>query len=184
MRTLEERDALVESATKFYLESRLRDAVEQFKEGLECLSLLPIATRHPTLFREVFMHVEKPLLARDLASLFVPELSPAGSNKRAAESRTICFWRDWLLEVEEGSAELTLEQILIFTSGASAIPRFGFPVSPSIEFLHHQGDEPVRIFPEANTCAIILRLPIHFTYMGFKEKMESGILQSPTFGTF
>ncbi|XP_062304815.1 G2/M phase-specific E3 ubiquitin-protein ligase-like [Osmerus eperlanus] len=100
MQTLEERDALVESATKFYLESRLRDAVEQFKEGLECLSLLLIATRHPSLFREVFIHVEKPLLAKDLASLFVPELSPAGSNKRTVESRTICFWRDRLLEVE------------------------------------------------------------------------------------
>ena len=84
---------------------------------------------------------------------------------------------------EQSADKLTLEQIQIFTSGASAIPRFGFPVSTSIEFLHHQGDEPVRIFPEANTRAIILRLPIHATYMGFKEKMESGILQSPTFGT-
>ncbi|XP_055794098.1 G2/M phase-specific E3 ubiquitin-protein ligase-like [Salvelinus fontinalis] len=51
IRTLES-DDLEESATKFYLESRLRDALEQFKEGLECLGLLPYKNRHSSLFRE------------------------------------------------------------------------------------------------------------------------------------
>ncbi|KAK7157550.1 hypothetical protein R3I93_008902 [Phoxinus phoxinus] len=183
IQTLEERDDLVESATKFFLDNRLRDSLDQFKEGLKCLGLLPLMQKHPELVKELFMNEEKPLLARDLSALFKEELSPVGSNRRIVESRTICFWRDWLIEVEEGTAyPLTLEKILGFVSGSTAIPRLGFPVEPKLEFLHPQENEAIRIFPEANTCCIVLRLPIHQSYELFRERMESGILQSPTFG--
>ncbi|XP_077061056.1 G2/M phase-specific E3 ubiquitin-protein ligase-like [Siphateles boraxobius] len=101
IQTLEERDDLVESATKFFLDNRLRDSLDQFKEGLKCLGLLPLMQKHPELFKELFMNEEKPLLARDISALFKAELSPVGSNRRVLESRTICFWRDWLIEVED-----------------------------------------------------------------------------------
>jgi hypothetical protein len=52
--------------------------------------------RHSSLF----IYAEKPLLAKDIASLFKAERSPPGTNQRAIEKRVICFWRDWLLEVE------------------------------------------------------------------------------------
>uniref|UniRef100_A0A8C1IA68 HECT-type E3 ubiquitin transferase n=1 Tax=Cyprinus carpio TaxID=7962 RepID=A0A8C1IA68_CYPCA len=183
IQTLEDRDNLVESATKFFIENRLRDSSEQFKEGLECLGLLHLMQKHPQLFKEVFMYEEKPLLAEDISALFKAELSPVGSNRRVVESRTICFWRDWLIEVEEGTAyPLTLDKILGFVSGSTAIPRLGFPVEPKLEFLHPQENEAPKIFPEANTCSIVLRLPIHPSYELFRENMESGILQSPTFG--
>ncbi|XP_059355643.1 uncharacterized protein LOC132155800 isoform X2 [Carassius carassius] len=183
IQTLEDRDNLVESATKFFIENRLRDSLEQFKEGLECLGLLHLMQKHPQLFKEVFMYEEKPLLAEDISALFKAELSPVGSNRRVVESRTICFWRDWLIEVEEGTAyPLTLDKILGFVSGSTAIPRLGFPVEPKLEFLHPQENEAPKIFPEANTCSIVLRLPIHPSYELFRENMESGILQSPTFG--
>ncbi|XP_031679742.1 G2/M phase-specific E3 ubiquitin-protein ligase [Oncorhynchus kisutch] len=178
-RTLEERVALVESATKFYLESRLWDTLEQFKEGLECLSLLSYMNRHSSLFREVFIYAEKPLLAKDIASLFKAQRSPPGTNQRAIEIRVVCFWRDWLLEVEDGNAyPLTLEKVLIFTSGASAIPRLGYPVEPQLQFLHKQENEAARIYTEANTCSIALRLLIHPNYADMRQKMESGIVQS------
>ncbi|CAB1336938.1 unnamed protein product [Coregonus sp. 'balchen'] len=120
-----ERDALVESATKFYLESRPRDALEQFKEVLECLGLLPYMNRHSSLFREVFINAEKPFLAKDIASLFKAVLSPPEGN----------------------AYPFTLEKVLIFTSGASAIPRLGFPVEPQLQFFHKQENEAARIFP-------------------------------------
>ncbi len=74
--------------------------LSRFKEGLECLGLLPLMQKHPELFKEVFMYEEKPLLAEDISALFKAELSTVGSNRRVVESRTICFWRDWLIEVE------------------------------------------------------------------------------------
>lgn len=92
-----ERDALVESATKFYLESRIRDALEQFKEDLECLCLLPYMNRHSSLFREVFIYTEKPLLAKDIASLqsrAVPTWYQSKSNREQSHvSGGTGFWR-------------------------------------------------------------------------------------------
>lgn len=76
---------------------------------------------------------------------------------------------------------MTLQEILVFTSGADRIPPLGFPQKPTIQFLHPE-DHGLRIFPEANTCDVTLRLPLHQLYQNFREKMESGILQSPTFG--
>ncbi|KAL0159487.1 hypothetical protein M9458_043212, partial [Cirrhinus mrigala] len=55
------------------------------------------------------------------------------------------------------------------------IPPLGFPCKPTIQFLHPE-DYGMRIFPEANTCDITLRLPLHASYLNFREKMESGIL--------
>lgn len=63
-----------------------------------------------------------------------------------------------------------------FASGASTVPPLGFPQRPQIEFLH----EANKVFPEANTCLIVLRL--HRDYESFTKYMTEGILQAPTFG--
>lgn len=81
----------------------------------------------------------------------------------------------------EGTRPVTLEQMLFFASGIDCIPPLGFPNHPTIQFLHDSNGYR-RIFPEANTCEVILRLPLHPSYSIFTEYMESGILQSPTFG--
>lgn len=79
----------------------------------------------------------------------------------------------------EGETDgFTLEMIMEFATGASTVPPLGFPHHPEIEFLHQDG----KIFPEANTCLIILRLPIHTDYEMFKTYMTEGIMQSPYFG--
>nr|XP_055049228.1 G2/M phase-specific E3 ubiquitin-protein ligase-like [Misgurnus anguillicaudatus]XP_055049229.1 G2/M phase-specific E3 ubiquitin-protein ligase-like [Misgurnus anguillicaudatus] len=183
IQALEDRDDLVHAALNFLLESRLRDSLEQFQEGLQCLGLIQDLQKNPSLFRVVLMFEEKPLTARDLADLFVPQLSPLGTNKRELESKIICYWRDWLLDVEEGaSSPLSLKNILAFASGSTEISRLGFPVDPTLEFLHQQESETPKIFPEANTCRFCLRLPIHNNYEAFVEFMRSGILQAPTFG--
>ena len=81
--------------------------------------------------------------------------------------------------VTEGECSpVTLEKVLEFTTGASTVPPLGFPHRPQIQFLH----EGNRIFPEANTCALLLRLPLHSAYEAFKQYMMEGILQAPTFG--
>ena len=40
------------------------------------------------------------LTADQLIKLFVPQLSPEGSNRRSAEQVTMAYWRDWLVAVE------------------------------------------------------------------------------------
>ncbi|KAJ8049217.1 G2/M phase-specific E3 ubiquitin-protein ligase [Holothuria leucospilota] len=73
---------------------------------------------------------------------------------------------------------------MVFATALEKIPPVGFNTSPSLEFLHDpEIDERVRSpFPKANTCACILKLPIHTSYESFKEKMEFGILSAAGFG--
>uniref|UniRef100_A0A8C7WVA3 HECT domain-containing protein n=1 Tax=Oryzias sinensis TaxID=183150 RepID=A0A8C7WVA3_9TELE len=81
--------------------------------------------------------------------------------------------------VTEGECSpVTIENVLEFTSGASTVPPLEFSHRPQIQFLHEDN----RIFPEANTCIIVLRLPLHSSYDAFKQHMIEGILQAPTFG--
>ena len=82
----------------------------------------------------------------------------------------------WCFSEEEWSP-ITLEMILEFASKASTVPPLGFPHRPQIEFLHESN----KIFWEANTCLVVLRLPVHTDYESFKKYMKEGVLQAPTF---
>ncbi|XP_077057358.1 G2/M phase-specific E3 ubiquitin-protein ligase-like [Siphateles boraxobius] len=174
---LTERNSLIQSAAEFFVNGRLRAALDQFSEGLQTLGLLEEMQKYPALFYDMFVNEQRPLQAKDLCSLFYVNFSPQGSNRRRAkENQTICYWRDWLIDVEEGETDgVTLEMIMEFVTGASTVPPLGFPHRPEIEFLHQDR----KIFPEANTCLIILRLPIHTEYEMFKTYMTEGIMQSP-----
>ncbi|RXN22005.1 G2 M phase-specific E3 ubiquitin- ligase-like protein [Labeo rohita] len=177
--SLTERNSLVQSAAEFFVNGRLRAALDQFSEGLQTLGLLEEMQKYPAVFYDMFVNEQRPLQAKDLCSLFYVNFSPQGSNRRAKENQTVCHWRDWLIDVEEGESDaMTLERIMEFATGASTVPPLGFPHRPEIEFLHQDG----KIFPEANTCLIILRLPIHKEYEMFKTYMTEGIMQSPYFG--
>ncbi|XP_026059142.1 G2/M phase-specific E3 ubiquitin-protein ligase isoform X2 [Carassius auratus] len=177
--SLEEKDSLVQSAADFFVNGRLATALDQFVEGLKTLGLLEELRKNPAVFYNMFVSEEIPLQAKDLCTLFDVDFSVQGSNRRDRENMTICFWRDWLIDIEEGECSpVTLEKVLEFTSGASTVPPLGFPHRPQIQFLH----EGNRIFPEANTCILVLRLPLHSSYEAFKQHMIEGILQAPTFG--
>lgn len=128
-----------------------------------------------------------PLTAEQLTHLFTVSFSPRGSSRRLEEERCIGHWRDWVIDIEGGDALLVLEEepctisledVLMFATGADKIPPLGFPVKPSLDFIYDKA----RKYPEANTCALILRLPIHQTYEEFSDHMISGIVQSPYFG--
>ena len=79
---------------------------------------------------------------------------------------------------EDEAGPITLETVLEIASGASAVPPLGFPNQPQIQFLHDGS----KIFPEANTCLVVLHLPMHSSYQAFKRYMTEGILQALTFG--
>uniref|UniRef100_A0A8C7NWX5 HECT domain-containing protein n=1 Tax=Oncorhynchus mykiss TaxID=8022 RepID=A0A8C7NWX5_ONCMY len=120
---------------------------------LNSLGLLEALGNHPDSFRALFVDSIKPPTARDL---FKVTYSIPGGNRRCLENDTI------------------LAMVLEFATGATVVPPLGFEDTPTIEFLH--------TFPEANTCAVTLRLPLHSTFNTFREFMTSGIVNSPHFG--
>ena len=63
--------------------------------------------------------------------------------------------------------------VFTFATGASCPPSLGFDSQPKLDFVDGE-------YPKANTCAPFLFLPLCLE--AFKEKMDFGIFNSPSFG--
>ena len=66
----------------------------------------------------------------------------------------------------------SLEDVLIFFTGADRVPPLGFPQTPTLHFLGNDA-----LYPTASTCSLMLRLPTRYsTYDAFKDTMTEGLL--------
>ncbi|KAK5906522.1 hypothetical protein CgunFtcFv8_002381 [Champsocephalus gunnari] len=156
---MNQRDELLAAALHHYVDGRKVEALQQFCEGLKIVGALEMLKAHPTVLKSVFLQDQKPLLASEIVELFkTGRVSGPGSNRRRMEARTIGFWRDWLLQVEDGESILNVGDVLAFATGLRKIPAVGFPTQPNLHFLHPE--DGLAGFPTANTCALILRLPV------------------------
>uniref|UniRef100_A0A087YJY6 HECT domain-containing protein n=1 Tax=Poecilia formosa TaxID=48698 RepID=A0A087YJY6_POEFO len=167
---MESRHTLVEQAARAHVEGRIKPALDQLLEGLDCLKVAEAMRTHPEILRPIFVSGHNQLTVQNMMSLFDTVFSPLGSNARRAENLTLMFWRDWLIEAGDGSRPISLQNILTFVSGVDLIPPLGFPERPQIEFLHaplENGSR--RRYPEANTCSVVMRLSIHETFEEFQE---------------
>ena len=77
--------------------------------------------------------------------------------------------------------QCSLQDLLVFFTGADAVPVLGFDRRPKLVFL----DAPTEKLPTASTCELHLRIPTaHGDCFGaFKDWMELGILGNCGFGT-
>ncbi|XP_048837376.1 uncharacterized protein LOC125711944 isoform X11 [Brienomyrus brachyistius] len=175
LQSLEQRKELIEAAVQFYCERRIQAALQQLKEGLSTLGVLEEVTSHPQAFEKIFLQDTTSLKASDIVGLFqARSRSLPGSNRRRLEARAIAFWKDWLLEVEGGLTHpIDLEDVLIFATGLRRIPAMGFVTQPELAFLHPE--DGLARFPKANTCSLVLHLPVGQSYTEFKNNMELGI---------
>jgi hypothetical protein len=73
--------------------------------------------------------------------------------------------------------DVTLEDILIFTTGASAIPPLGFEPNPTINFVEWE------CLPFASSCENIIHFPkTLINYNRYKERMSFALCGSHGFG--
>ncbi|KAJ8364692.1 hypothetical protein SKAU_G00135230 [Synaphobranchus kaupii] len=135
---------------------------------------------------------DKDLLVQDILLFQVVNrlhgpLERAGSNRRMQENITMAFWRDYLLDAEEGNSPCSLERILMFVTGCSDLSAIGLKPQSSIEFLHTDTHLPGSTqqrdkFPTANTCVNCLHLPLYKDYTAFKDNMDFAICNTQGFG--
>ncbi|XP_076850598.1 G2/M phase-specific E3 ubiquitin-protein ligase-like [Brachyhypopomus gauderio] len=173
--TLEEKGTIVSDYLRWYIIDRNSCVINRFKEGLSALQFLTALQLYPTLLVPVLCHSEKKLTALQLESLFQPDLSPSGSNRRIREGQTLGYWADYLLDCEEGQAAVCVDDVFMFATGLTSLPPAGLDPLPKIEFLD---DSP---FPMANTCSNTLKLPLLDSYNEFRTNMDFGIQNSPGF---
>ena len=96
-----------------------------------------------------------------------------GKNLFANESYIIC------IVCLDGEIGCTLNDVLIFFSGANCVPPLGFEEQPSLLFVHRD----TAMFPTASTCDLQLRLPAQYNqYKDFREAMILGVQGNDGFG--
>ncbi|KAL3966236.1 G2/M phase-specific E3 ubiquitin-protein ligase [Sarotherodon galilaeus] len=171
-----EKQAFVEEYLRWYILERNQSVIQRFKDGLESLNFLSALQQNSSVLAPLLCFSAKALTASELESMFRPDLSPAGSNKRHKEVLTLGFWADYLLDCEEKATAVCLEDLMMFATGLTAVPPAGMTPPPCIQFLS------VLPFPVANTCANTLKLPICDSYSIFKANMDFGIQNAPGFG--
>lgn len=91
------------------------------------------------------------------------------------------MWLVWVFTFPvDGDFNCTLEDILIFFTGAERVPVLGFELVPKLSFLE---SSPLRLLPTASTCSLELRLPTYdHNYITFKEYMSVGLKGCEGFG--
>ncbi|XP_039457043.1 G2/M phase-specific E3 ubiquitin-protein ligase-like [Oreochromis aureus] len=171
-----EKQAFVEEYLRWYILERNQSVIQRFKDGLESLNFLSALQQNSSVLAPLLCFSAKALTASELESMFRPDLSPAGSNKRHKEVLTLGFWADYLLDCEEKATAVCLEDSMMFATGLTAVPPAGMTPPPRIQFLS------VSPFPVSNTCANTLKLPICDSYSIFKANMDFGIQNAPGFG--
>lgn len=74
--------------------------LDRFKDGLTCLQFLTALQQHSGVLASAQYHSSMALTAAEMESMFHPDLSPRGSNRRQKEIKIIGFWADFLLDCE------------------------------------------------------------------------------------
>lgn len=89
----------------------------------------------PKLFGKVLSDGRAKLNANIFKQLYNIEFSNQGSNQKEKEEKTVYCFELFLQDLEEGLIqELTLEDLLIFITGADTIPPLGFDYPIVIAF--------------------------------------------------
>ncbi|MEQ2284723.1 hypothetical protein AMECASPLE_024446 [Ameca splendens] len=65
---------------------------------------------------------------------YVDGMNSCGSNHLEEEEATIFQWEWWIMAIEEKEVDHTLEEVLVFITGADCLPPLGFPQSCRIDF--------------------------------------------------
>jgi hypothetical protein len=79
-------------------------------------------------------------------------------------------------------ADVTLATVLVFATGADCEPPLGFDIHPTLEFFRFEAQYGGKKYPTANTCGLVLHLPVVNTYDEFCAVMRDGMLMAQCFG--
>ncbi|XP_016098284.1 G2/M phase-specific E3 ubiquitin-protein ligase-like [Sinocyclocheilus grahami] len=122
MRTLEDKNKVVDDYIQWYFIYRNHVSIQRFKEGLATLDFVNALEQHPSLFFSFMCYTENKLTADAVENIFQVQFSQPGSTNRQEEARVLSYWRDYLLYLEEKEASPSLEDVLMFGTGLKKIP--------------------------------------------------------------
>lgn len=113
-------------------------------------------------------------------NLFAINFSDKGSNKRSHEEESIYSWEMLLQDIKDGELSMKFEDLLVFITGASAIPPLGFDEKPTLNF--YTNEDNVRRLPWSSTCTNALYLPRNCSPDILKEMIIQSVSEGHGFG--
>eukprot|EP00794_Sanderia_malayensis_P013168 gene13168-14518_t len=107
------------------------------------------------LFAMIMSNNKVKLTPEKFKTLYKVDFSPEGSNQRTLEDSAIYFFELFLADLDEGEIDgLSLQDLLVFISGADKNPPLGFATPLTIGF--YDDIEGQKRRPWASTCALML----------------------------
>lgn len=109
--------------------------IQQLQKGLQELGLLDVFCSFP-IMRHIFQPVSQPLAAKRVIQLLQPQFSCEGSNAFMREKEVYALFIKYIREVASGRrGNVSLGNILSFTTGCSEEPILGFSFQPTMRFI-------------------------------------------------
>lgn len=157
--TLASKDEIVDSLLKQYFVYGVNAEYMQFIEGMNSIGNFGnIVQANKAVFDAILSNKCEKLTASSFMSLYELDRSEKGSNRREQEDNTIYCLELFLKDLEEGEVDsLTLEDLLVFITGADSVPPLGFDQLITVDFFDFEAK--VRRRPWSSTCALTLHLP-------------------------
>lgn len=155
----------------------------QFMEGMDTIGNFGfIVKENQSVFDAILSSKHDKLTLGAFSSLYELDRSEKGSNNRSREDSTIYCFELFLKDLEEGEADgLTLEDLLVFITGADSVPPLGFQQLISVQFYDFTGN--VHRCPWSRTCALTLHLPRGVEDpQEFNKLMKESLLECHGFG--
>lgn len=177
-----DKDDVLKCLLRQYFVFGVQAEINQFFDGLNHLAGLgAMLKKHFCLFQSLLSTKVLPVDLSVFKTLYKLCWSPEGSNARAAEDTTIYSWELFLQDAEEKQVDVSIQDVLVFITGADEVPPLGLPKLIDIYFYDY--DEHCKRRPWVSTCALTLHLPRGFDKPEeFSEMMTECILNSPGFG--
>ncbi|XP_067046010.1 uncharacterized protein [Acropora muricata] len=127
--------------------------IQQFHKGLNSISGFgDLVMNNPGIFKTVLGAGNQKLSAQSFKKFYSIVYSGKGSNDRDKEDKKIYCLDLYLQDLEEEEVNgVTLEDLLVFTTGADTVPPLAFDGPILIEF--YETEENVKRYPWSSTNA-------------------------------
>lgn len=137
---LSSKSDMIESLLKQYFVYGVHAEVSQFFNGLNSIGQLGnVILRNKQLFDLILGNQHPSLTKSSFMALYKLNHSEEGSNERIKEDTTIYCFEIFLQDLEEGEvAGLSLEDLLVFITGANCVPPLGFGNTITVDFYNFQ----------------------------------------------
>lgn len=199
----DDKEKLLQTIAYHYVINTCHDDILQFKEGLSFGGVLDVLQRFPKeAFKELTDGNEAIITPEDFECVFEANLSCHGSNLRMAEEDILYNWENFITNVFRGKVSqtsitidddtfqetestkvITLNDVIMFTTGSYHLPVMGLECKVEIEF-EHEPQEGKRV--TANTCGPVLTFRVSPRYScdleTFCKNLAEDIISSPGFG--